>query len=144
MNFRRQHVRGESTFQLAPMVDILFILLLFFIVTYAFQQIERDMRIGLPATEQAGQTELTIRDIIINITREGKIIVNGRELSLTELEALLGRAVETLSTQSVLIRADKKTFHGDIVSVMDVCAGLNINKISFVTIQKESSEGSSF
>lgn len=141
MNFRRQYTLGESAFQLAPMVDILFILLIFFIVTYAFQQIERDMRIGLPATEDAGQIDLTVRDIIINITQEGKIIVNGREFSLTKLEELLGRAVQTLQTQSVLIRADKKTFHGDVVRVMDVCAGLNINKISFVTIQKEFSEG---
>jgi biopolymer transport protein ExbD len=124
------------------MVDILFILLIFFIVTYAFQQIERDMRIGLPATEEAGQVELTVRDIIINITQEGKTIVNNRELSLTALEKLLGRVINTLQIQSVLIRADKNTFHGDVVRVMDVCAGLNINKISFVTIQKESAEGS--
>ncbi|MGR3311496.1 MAG: ExbD/TolR family protein [Candidatus Brocadiales bacterium] len=141
MNFRRQQTRSESAFQLAPMVDILFILLIFFIVTYAFQQIERDMRIGLPATEEAGQVDLTIRDIIINISREGKIIVTGRELSLTKLKELLARAVNTLKAQSILIRADKKTFHGDVVRVMDVCAGLNINKISFITIQKESSEG---
>jgi biopolymer transport protein ExbD len=142
MNFRRQQPLGESAFQLAPMVDILFILLIFFIVTYAFQQIERDMRIGLPATEEAGQVELTVRDIIINITQEGKTIVNNRELSLTALEKLLGRVINTLQIQSVLIRADKNTFHGDVVRVMDVCAGLNINKISFVTIQKESAEGS--
>ena len=142
MNFRRQQALGESAFQLAPMVDILFILLIFFIVTYAFQQNERDMRIGLPATEEAGQVELTVRDIIINITREGKMLVNNRELNLTALEKLLGRAINTLQIRSVLIRADKNTFHGDVVRVMDVCAGLNINKISFVTIQKESAEGS--
>lgn len=137
MNFRRQHARTESAFQLAPMVDMLFILLIFFIVTYAFQQVERDMKIGLPATEKAGQVDLAIRDIILNITHDGKIIVSGRELSLTKLEEVLVRAVNTLQTKSVLIRADRKTFHGDVVRVMDVCAGLNINKISFVTVQKE-------
>ncbi len=56
---------------------------------------------------------------------------------MNQLRGLLKQASEVLDVNSVLIRADKKTFHEYVVNVLDVCAGLNIKKVSFVTIEKE-------
>ncbi len=68
MNFRQQESQDGGGFPLAPMVDILFLLLIFFIVTYAYQQMERDMSIALPVSQESASLEQTTRDIIINIT----------------------------------------------------------------------------
>lgn len=137
MNFRRQESQDGGGFPLAPMVDILFLLLIFFIVTYAYQQVERDMSIALPVSEESTSLDQTTGDIIINITRDGNVFVNRRQVSIHQLKGLLKQAREVLDVNSVLIRADKKTFHEYVVNVLDVCAGLNIKKVSFVTIEKE-------
>lgn len=138
MNFKGKENPNGGSFPLAPMVDILFLLLIFFIVTYTYQQMERNMSIALPVSEESTSLEQTTRDIIINITKEGTIIVNRRRVSLDRLESLLKQAQEVLNVNSVLIRADKKTYHEHIVNVLDVCAGLNLKKVSFVTLEEES------
>ncbi|MFQ5713384.1 MAG: ExbD/TolR family protein [Candidatus Scalinduaceae bacterium] len=137
MNFRQQEDQNGGGFPLAPMVDILFLLLIFFIVTYAYQQMERDMSIALPVSQESAPLEQTTRDIIINITRDGDVFVNRRQVPMNQLRELLKQASEVLDVNSVLIRADKKTFHEYVVNVLDVCAGLNIKKVSFVTIEEE-------
>ncbi|MFQ5965194.1 MAG: ExbD/TolR family protein [Candidatus Scalinduaceae bacterium] len=137
MNFRKHENLVSEGFPLAPIVDILFLLLIFFIVTYAYQQVERDMSIALPISEKSASLDQTPRDIIINITKDGNVFVNKRRVSINQLKELLKQAREVFDVNSVLIRADKKTFHEYVVNVLDVCAGLNIKKVSFVTIEKE-------
>ena len=137
MNFRRQERPDEGGFPLAPMIDILFILLIFFIATYAYQQIERDMSVDLPVSEESESLDQTTRDIIVNITKDGNILVNRRQVSIQQLKGLLAQASEILNINSVFIRADKKTLHEHVINVLDVCAGLNIKKVSFITMGKE-------
>lgn len=136
MNFKGNESQNDGNFPLAPMIDVLFILLIFFIVTYAYQQIERDMSVALPISEESTSLEQTTRDIIINITKEGDLIVNRRQVSIDQLRSLLKQAKEVLNVNSVLIRADKKAFHEYVVNVLDVCAGLDIRKVSFVTLEE--------
>ena len=139
MNFRQDEKLEEEggSFPLAPMIDILFLLLIFFIATYAYQQVEREMSVALPVSDESTSLEQSTSDIIINITKEGNIIVNRRQVSINQLKGLLEQASEVLGVDSVLIRADKKTYHEYVVDVLDVCAGLDIKKVSFVTIENE-------
>ena len=137
MRFQKAQ-RTSQEFQLAPMVDVLFILLIFFIVTTSYQALERELSIALPDAEHSTEIEQGGRDILININRNGEFIVNRKPYTLEGLRDLLIRTKNILGSRAILIRADQETLYDHIVKVMDLCAELKMNKISFVT-QKDDS-----
>lgn len=132
MRFQRAQPSTHE-FQLAPMVDILFILLIFFIVTTSYQSMEKELSVVLPQADHSSEIEQAGRDIVINITPQGRFVVNRREYTLSELRELLVRTQKILGANTVLLRADKGAIYQDIVKVMDVCSELNITRLSFVT-----------
>ncbi len=76
-------------------------------------------------------------EVIINVTRDGVIVVNQKELTLAELRKMLMRVAELYGGQPVIIRADRETYHGDVISVLDACAGAKIWNVSFATMKEE-------
>lgn len=133
MRFTRQTAQTGGEFQLAPMVDILFILLIFFIVTSSYQAIEKELSIALPQAQSSTDIDQAGRDIIINIQKDGTYVINRKQYTLDELRDLLIRTQKILGTTTVLLRADKGTIYQDIIKVMDVCSELKITRLSFVT-----------
>ena len=136
MRFQR-HARQSQEFQLAPMVDILFILLIFFIVTTSYQSIEKELSIALPDAQHSENLDQAGRDIIVNITDQGEYVINRKAYDAVSLRELLRRSQKILGATTVLIRADKATVYQDLVAVMDICAELDITRISFVTKEDE-------
>jgi biopolymer transport protein ExbD len=132
MRFQKT-TQPSQEFQLAPMVDILFILLLFFIVTTSYQAIEKELSIALPDADNAVEVDQAGRDVIVNITDRGTYVINRKEYTLVELRDVLFRTKKMLGTTTILLRADKRTLYQDIVSVMDLCSELKITRLSFIT-----------
>ncbi len=132
MRFQRT-TRPSQEFHLAPMVDILFILLIFFIVTTSYQAMEKELSIALPQSDNAVEIDQAGRDVIVNITDRGTYIINRKEYSLDELRELLVRTKKMLGTTTILLRADKESLYQDIVDVMDLCSELKITRLSFIT-----------
>ena len=125
--------RPSQEFQLAPMVDILFILLIFFLVTSSYQQIEKELSIALPQADSAVDVDQAGRDVIVNITDKGTYIINRKEYTLEELRDLLIRTKKMLGTTTILLRADKESLYQDIIDVMNLCSELKITRLSFIT-----------
>jgi len=132
MRFRRPQTKTQE-FQLAPMVDILFILLIFFIVTTSFQAMEKELSIALPQADNSAVIDQAGRDIIINVTEKGTFVINRKEYALSELRDLLVRSQKILGASTILLRADKGSLYQDIIKVMDLCAELKITRLSFIT-----------
>ena len=133
MNFRKQ-VRQESVgFQIAPMIDVVFLLLCFFLTSQIFSQWETEIDITLP-TAQTGQTPQRLPgEIIINIIKDGTAVVNGRALDDAALGTMLKRLAEVFPGQPVLLRADKATAYEHVIRVLDRCRQADIWNISFAT-----------
>lgn len=138
MNFRNKQKFSETGFQIAPMIDVIFILLCFFVTTQIFSQWETEIDVKLPTSETGEIPERMPGEIIINILKDGEMVVNGRSLNETELSALLDRIVELFEGQPVLIRADKSTPYEYIIKVLDLCRGSDIWNISFATSMEKS------
>jgi biopolymer transport protein ExbD len=137
MNFRKRSAPQLPGFQLAPMIDVIFLLLAFFVTTQIFSQWETDLNIKLPSAH-AGETPNRLSgEIIVNIHRDGTFLVNQRQLSAEDLSALLARIVKLFPGESVLIRADRSTPYEYIIQVLDICRGLDIWNLSFATIPEE-------
>lgn len=107
--------------ELTPIIDMVFLLLIFFLVATTFHQTEREMQIALPEAASSQALTVALREIVINVDAEGEIILNGRNVSAAELGATITRAVESNPEQKVTVRGDRNTVYASIVSVLDVC-----------------------
>lgn len=129
--------RSLHMVQMIPLIDILFINLSFFMAVFVFFHLEADLSVSVPEATQAVQSGLATDEIIINIEREGSIIVGQKRMSSEALLSLLHRTARMYPDQTVIVRADQKTYHEDVVRVLDVCAKANISKISFATVKDQ-------
>ncbi len=124
---------------MAPLIDIVFLLLIFFMSSSIFYQLETEINITVPTASESTETKRSPGEIIINIRKDGTVIVNQRTLSHEDLKTMLHRVSELYRGQAVIIRADRQTYHKDVIKVLDICGGANIWNVSFATM-KEGSE----
>ncbi|MEM8835035.1 MAG: biopolymer transporter ExbD [Planctomycetota bacterium] len=118
---------AAPTIEMTPLIDMVFLLLIFFLVATTFQQSERELQIALPEAEAAGPISSAMREIIVNVTGSGEIIVGGRQMSLEELRAMVTDAVDSNPEQKVSVRGDKDVAYSAVASVLDVCKAAGID-----------------
>ncbi len=119
---------SSATIEMTPLIDMVFLLLIFFLVATTFKEAEREMQIALPFTDAAGPISTTLREIIINVAEDGRIIVAGQTMSAEQLNALVNEAVKQNENQKVTIRGDKNTVYQNIAGVLDVCKAAGIQE----------------
>lgn len=142
MNFRR---KGQElpAFQFTAMIDVVFLLLCFFITTSVFSQWEMEMDVVLPTAQSSKMPDRLPGEVIINLSRDGVITINQQVLTREDLSDRLTRLVTFFPGQSVVIRADKQTSYEQLVAIIDTCRLADIWNISFATSgdEKDASEG---
>ncbi|MEO1277531.1 MAG: biopolymer transporter ExbD [Planctomycetota bacterium] len=117
----KKREEDAPSIEMTPIIDMVFLLLIFFLVATTYQQSERELAIALPEAETAGPISTMLREIIININAQGEIIVGGQAISLEELRSLVADAVRVNPDQKVSVRGDKDLPYGTIARVLDVC-----------------------
>ena len=135
-----EYQKQGPVIQIAPLIDIVFLTLIFFMTISVFSQLESEINISVPTAKQGQPPLRGPGEIIINITKEGKVIVNQKEVSYHKLEEMLKRVSELFPNQPIIIRADKLTYHKFVVKVLDICARANIWNISFSVIKQKDKE----
>ena len=128
--------KGASlgSLSLTPLIDVVFLLLIFFLVATRFEQEERDMDINLPRASAAQPTIAPQKELFVNVTKDGQFVVDGRELSLENLQERLTDAYRSNpGQQRVIIRADRESRTANLVAVMDACNRANIRNYSVAT-----------
>jgi biopolymer transport protein ExbD len=141
MNFRSKYKPEPVGFQVVPMIDILFLLLCFFVTSQIYTQWEAEMDVTLPTASTAEMQQRLPGEIILNVFKDGSTVVNGRTLDDTQLSALLNRLVELFPGQPILIRADRQTAYEHIIRVLDLCRQADIWNISFAAGLTEKKSG---
>ncbi len=130
--FKRSSV--TSTLSLTPLIDVVFLLLIFFLVTSEFEEEERRLDIVLPSATSAVPMTGKPREVVVDVDSAGSIYLHGQLTSLDELQQLLSVAVQSNPTnQTVVIRADRQTSFQPVVSVMDVCNRTGVSDYSVTT-----------
>jgi len=120
VNFASNRHRRPAE-NVVPLINIVFLLLIFFLVATTFHQTEREMQIALPHAAFSGPISTALREIIINVDAEGTIIVSGRTIEPDDLRALVEDAITANPDQKVTVRGDRDTAYANIVRVLDVC-----------------------
>jgi len=125
--------------QLAPMIDIVFLLLIFFIVTWQFTKAETELNVSVPTSEEGAESDRTKGEIIVNVFSDGRLRVEGATVDLPQLFEKLAAIARQFENQPVRIRGDGGVAYQRIVEVIDTCQKAGIWNISFAT-QKPSTE----
>lgn len=138
VKIKRSSVAGNLS--LTPLIDVVFLLLIFFLVTSEFEDEERRLKIVLPSATSAEPMIGKAREIVIDIDQEGLLFLGGKSTTLETLEGLLIKAVaDNPTNQAVVIRADRSTDFQPVVSVMDICNRAGISDYSVTTQEGPSS-----
>lgn len=138
MNFRKRYRSELPAFQLAPMIDIVFNLLAFFVAAQIFAHWETEIDIKLPTAQTGNIPQRLPGEIIINVMKDGTMVVNQQPMDAPSLSSLLDRIVKMFPRQPVLIRADKATEYEHVVKVLDLCRQSDVYNIAFATNPSES------
>jgi biopolymer transport protein ExbD len=138
VNFRKQAVPEAAGFQIAPMVDIVFLLLIFFLVTWNFARYETELDVKVPTAKEGKESRRAPGEVIINVKSDGTIIMNRRPLSAEELGQTLRKISELYPDQAVILRGDQSADYRHIVTVLDICREANIWNVAFATGKPES------
>ena len=122
---------------LTPVIDVVFLLLIFFLVATRFDEQERELDTQLPEEAQAEPLSMPPREVVVNVTRDGKYIVMRKEYDEKQLIAYLRQASEkNPGNQAVLIRADSESAWKYGVRVMGICNRLKIKDYRVAVIPK--------
>lgn len=119
--------------QLAPMIDILLLLLSFFIISYQFSRSETELNVSVPTAQEGADPERQRGEIIINVLADGTIRVESTTVDLVQLHKRLADIALAYKNQPVRIRGDGKVAYQRIVEVIDTCQKAGIWNISFAT-----------
>ncbi len=114
--------------ELTPLIDMVFLLLIFFLVATTFKQEEREMQIALPFASSAGPISGALRELIVNVRADGGIVVGGRSIEGDDLRSLIADAVAVNPQQKVTVRGDREAAYSHIVSVLDICKGSGVQE----------------
>lgn len=134
MRIRDEDTIGEPEFSMAPLIDIVFQLLIFFMLATTYQKSERQLDVELPRAQSGEKASSVPEEIVVDVTRDGRWFVAGREV---EREGLIG-ALETAAngrTQTpVMVRGDRLAAHENVVVVLDACGLAGLQNLAVGTL----------
>lgn len=125
---RKVRTDGEdAAIDMTPMLDIVFIMLIFFIVTTSFVK-EAGIEVVKPEAEQAAR--LKNANIFIAVNKDGDVWMDKRQIDKDSVQVTLERLLSEQPTDIVIIQADEDAEHGIVVDVMDQVKAAGIDRIS--------------
>jgi biopolymer transport protein ExbD len=144
---RKSHYDGDLGFQIAPMIDVVFVIMLFFMVMAGAVKVEREINTKLPGTaETSGPTEF-VDEVVISISEAGEVTLNDEPMDppaskeMPQLRGTLLRAKQSSdaakSQLMVTIVSEPDARYSRAVDVLDALALAQIENVSFTTTEEE-------
>ena len=125
--------RPDEGFQLTPLIDVVFLLLVFFLVATTFAEEEQQMDLQLPEAS-TGETGADRLPLVISIAEDGALYVGGRRVTLEGLRQRLRAAAAEDKKREVLIRGDTRVHFGSVASAFDACRAAQLRRVSIAAL----------
>jgi biopolymer transport protein ExbD len=125
---------ADPEFSMAPMIDVVFQLLIFFMLATTYQKSERQLDVDLPSAESGVKSTSVSQEILVDILRDGRVFVGGREVERASLVAALSAAASGRDKTPVTVRGDRNTTHEVVVAVLDACGLAGLSNLSIGTL----------
>ena len=130
MKFREKRIT-KSIINLTPMVDMLFLILLFFLVTSSFIE-QPNIKLELPSTRYASTSKVEER--VLTISEDGKLFFQNKPVERKDLITVLKNAFLKQDDKTLVLRADKNVPYGVVIDIMDAAKGAGLRRIVAPTI----------
>ena len=135
MKFRRRAEPQVIGFQIAPIVDVLLVLLCFFIVTWSFAKKEMEMDVKVPAAESAKDAKPVMNQTVLNVKSDGTVVWNRKTVALDELKTRLKELSGLYPDYAIILRGDATASYQSIMHVLDACRDAGIWNVAFAVIE---------
>jgi len=134
MRFRNVRHIEPIPLQLAPMIDVLLLLLLFFIITLDMGRRETELEIMVPAADEGQDNDNRQQgEILVNVREDGSIVVEGNVLTIEELLEKFMVIAKVYKDQAVILRLDEKSTNKHTIDILNACHKAGIWNVSFAT-----------
>ena len=131
---RQRNTEREPDFNLTPLIDCVFLLLIFFMVTTVFLH-TKGLDVDLPAPSEAEEEQK--KDINVVLSEEGEIEIGGEAVAAADLGARLVTAMEEANNENIIVQADEECAQKHVVYVVDTAKGAGVKGIALVRVQEE-------
>jgi len=125
----KTHIDEQPTLNLTPMIDIVFLLIIFFMVGTKFSQLERKINLEVPAVSDRGALSAAPEKKVVNVFRDGRIELDDVPVSIDQLTQRLAAARSQYQYLGVLVRGDASSRYQTVASVLNACTQAGISKM---------------
>ena len=126
MRFRAENEEDFSV-DLTPLIDVVFLLLIFFMVSTVFVDFKKQMDISLPTSKSSILSEV-LKPVTVELTVDKQIFLNGEKIHISKFESALLKIAESEAKEAI-IRADKNLPYGDVIKIMGMLQNAQILNI---------------
>ncbi|MFH2002102.1 MAG: biopolymer transporter ExbD [Planctomycetota bacterium] len=128
MRIRKRMESEAPIINISSLLDVMFILLIFFLATSTFQQEEHDIQVNLPEHNDTGSLSSASKTLVINVRKNGYYHLQNSVKNLDEVKKILGDTLAQNPGQKVLIRGDQEALHGYVAAVVGVCKSQGVKE----------------
>lgn len=130
----------QPQLNLTPMIDVLFLLIIFFMVATTFGDLERNMELQVPEVAEAGDSVRPAKPLVINVFADGTYDLDAQPATLEELKSRLIEARERTGSPTVVIRGDAACPFQNVASALAACKAANISELG-ITVRVAAAGG---
>ena len=134
MRVRDEESIPDPEFSMAPLIDVVFQMLVFFLVASSWGVKEKQLDLELPSAQSASAPESLPDELVIDVRRDGAVVLRGRELERSALQGELAGIARANPRLPVTIRGDRLVHHEDVVAVMDACGLAGLTNLAIGTL----------
>jgi biopolymer transport protein ExbD len=138
---RRKRSSDACDLDMTPMIDVVFQMIIFFIVTIKMDETKNEEIVLEDARESPLYEGKDPRTIVIEVDKRGWLYMSNTPLTQKQLRGIIKRRYKMMGAFPVMIRADRETLHKDVKKVMDICSENGIWKIDFAAIKEHKKHG---
>ena len=125
----KTHIDEQPTLNLTPMIDIVFLLIIFFMVGTKFSELERKISLEVPSVTNQATLSAAPERTVVNVYQDGRVDLDGQVVTLEELTSRLSAARSQYSRQGVIIRGDANGRYQNVADVLNACKQAGISKL---------------
>lgn len=132
--FQDMRMKKKPIFMIIPMIDIIFFLLVFFMMNSLQTVAQKALSVQLPQAQSASAP--VQMPIILTLDKEGHITLDNKPVTIDEASQLMKQHMTENANAAVILQADKQTAHGQVVVVMDMLKGAGVKRLAIAAEQK--------
>ncbi len=139
MNLRPERTDERVDINLTPLIDVVFLLLIFFMVSTTFDR-HANLKVELPEASAKKEPQQQQEPVVLSIDAKGNYFINDRQVVNTQLDTLKSALQKTVGDSkdvSLVLRADARTPHQSVVRAMDAASQLGLTRLSIATIESK-------